>query len=111
MLTNPEKELIVISFAGSDGKDDIDQFLLVILERDAVQLEKNEHGMSSGTLVPIDEGMVLDNAEGESCGFSMDTEIERAAGESLERCTDSGFQQAVISDTVRAAKSIDEMFV
>ena len=42
----PIEKIIGIGFAGSDGKDDVDQLLLIIGKDDAVQLEKNEHGMS-----------------------------------------------------------------
>lgn len=82
-----------VNLTGSDGKNDINQFLLFITELDPVHSQENQHGMRADTLIPIHKGMIAYQAKAKLCRFGLQRRIHRLSAERLKRRGQCGFQR------------------
>lgn len=91
MFQNPLKKVLPIRFAGSNRKDYVNQFLLFIVRHNTVEFKKNQHDVSTASLISIHKRMVSDESKSKLCCFALHRWVNRFTVKCLEWCSQCRF--------------------
>jgi len=104
--SKPRGELSLTEGAAGDAEHERHDLFLLRLDSEAVQAEKDVHGLEGHTLVSIYEGMVV--RQGESIGGREGAKIGVGfVNETVARAVHRRLKEARISQAIRSAVGVD----
>lgn len=103
VIYQPAEQILIRLFSGGHRQNDTGKFLLCVDQFRTVDRQKNQHGMSADTLVPIQKGMIFNQAIAKPGCFLREGRISLDLFEALERSTERRVQQPFLSQSGQAA--------
>jgi hypothetical protein len=103
VLSNPIGKSLAGHVSGSQREHDRFLFIDRGVELEAIEHQKNFHGGVADALVPINEGVTLDERKSKSGGLLAERRVELSAIEGGHGLRECGLNAAEVPDASRAA--------
>ena len=107
----PCQQILIAFFSGGNLENDISQLLLCIGQLQAVDRQKNQHGVGADPLVPVYERVILHQAIAEPGGLLLEGRVGAGIAERLKGRVESGIQKPLVPQSRTAAGLIHQLLM
>ena len=97
--------------SGGEGEYHAGQFLLCVVQLNAVQGEKDQHGVRTNSLIAVYERMIFDETEAQAGSLLLEGRVHFLPAKGLERGVHGGLQHPPVTKPVNAAGLGDQLAV
>lgn len=99
MLFEKDSDLCLVNFSTSDRQDKFGQLVLIDLQSEVIQFEKDDCRRDTNSLIPINEWMILNKMEEIGSSHFKEAAMQKLSIERCLRHSHGRLQQSHISDT------------